>query len=139
VSAAICATPVRSISACSASASTDTSPSTNEALAAGCHQAEISQSTVDYDLSSSAKTKPDRAMTLGMADILQSRQILLVVSGARKAKPMRQLMDRDITTGFPASLLWLHRDTTCIVDSEAYSLCDRDDLRSGSHRLVRDV
>ena len=65
-----------------------------------------------------SRTRPTYGLTLGMGDIMLSRAILLLVSGAHKREPLRQLMQPAITTQFPASLLWLHPN--------CHLLCDRD-------------
>jgi 6-phosphogluconolactonase/glucosamine-6-phosphate isomerase/deaminase len=49
--------------------------------------------------------------------------VVLRVSGERKAEQMRRLMMRDISTNFPASLLWLHPGAICLCDRAAHSLC----------------
>jgi len=58
-------------------------------------------------------------LTLGMADILQSRKVLLLVNGSLKREALRELLSGRISTGFPASFLWLHADATCLCDQEA--------------------
>ena len=58
-------------------------------------------------------------LTLGMADILQSKQVLLLVNGPHKREPLQRLLSGEITTRFPASLLWLHPDATCVCDQAA--------------------
>jgi len=63
---------------------------------------------------------PRRGLTMGMADILRSRTILLLVSGRHKAAPLRRLMSGRVTTRCPASLLWLHPDVTVHCDREAW-------------------
>ena len=65
------------------------------------------------------KTKPGFGLTLGMAEILASREILLLVSGASKRKPLGKLLEREITTDFPASFLWLHPNWTLLCDRAA--------------------
>ena len=66
-----------------------------------------------------SKLKPKFGLTLGMAEILASREILLLVSGAGKREPLRKLVQREITTEFPASFLWLHSNWTLLCDREA--------------------
>lgn len=50
---------------------------------------------------------PPRAITLGLADILQAERILLVVTGAQKAPILRRLLEEPPSADLPAS--WLHR------------------------------
>jgi galactosamine-6-phosphate isomerase len=59
-------------------------------------------------------------LTLGMANILQSKKILLLVSGQEKRYVLSRLLSEEVSTEFPASLLWLHNDVTCVYDHDAY-------------------
>jgi len=49
-----------------------------------------------------ANKRPSYGLTLGMTEILASREILLLVSGAAKRQPLERLLQREITTEFPA-------------------------------------
>jgi glucosamine-6-phosphate deaminase len=57
-----------------------------------------------------------------MADLLQARRVMLMVTGAAKQGAMRRLLRGPITTQFPASLLQLHHDVTLLCDESAMSL-----------------
>lgn len=94
-----------------------------DTLARSVHLSELSDTTQHHSLLGSAGHQPTFGLTLGMGDLLQSRYVMLLVSGKHKAEQMRRLMDKDITTQFPASLLWTHPDAICICDKEAYALC----------------
>ena len=65
-------------------------------------------------------------VTLGMGDILRSRKVLLLVSGAHKREAMERLREPRVSTAFPASLLWLHGDAVCLCDREAAEPPDPD-------------
>ena len=62
---------------------------------------------------------PHRGLTLGLGEVLRSRSILLLVSGAAKRQALGQALEGRITTRCPASFLWLHPDVTVICDREA--------------------
>lgn len=74
---------------------------------------------------------PTHAITMGIASILQSKRILLLASGYKKAEAMKQLITGPIHEEFPASALRRHDDVTIIADEEALSLV------SHSRRSVR--
>jgi galactosamine-6-phosphate isomerase len=95
-----------------------------DTLARTVHLSELSDSTQSHSLLGGISRAPTFGLTLGMGDLLQSRYVMLLVSGAHKAHQMRTLMDKDISTQFPASLLWTHPDAICICDKEAYALCE---------------
>jgi galactosamine-6-phosphate isomerase len=90
-----------------------------DVLAAGPHVARLAASTRAHSMVRAMKTPPRRGLTMGLADILRSRAILLLVSGAHKAAPLRRVLSGRVTTRCPASLLWLHPDVTVLCDREA--------------------
>ncbi len=64
---------------------------------------------------------PTSAITMGIATILKSKKIILLASGKEKHKALVELMNSDINTGNPATMLKLHPDVTLLCDKEAYS------------------
>src|SRR5262245_45299162 len=64
---------------------------------------------------------PTYGVTLGMTEILASREVLLMVNGTKKQDAVRRLMQHEISTDFPASFLWLHSNWTflCACDADA--------------------
>jgi 6-phosphogluconolactonase/glucosamine-6-phosphate isomerase/deaminase len=64
------------------------------------------------------QTQVRTGLTLGLADILQARRIVLPVPGAPKRDVARRLLAGGVSTRFPASPLKLHPDETCFSDQE---------------------
>jgi len=95
------------------------------ALAAGPHVARLAPSTRAHSMLRATSVPPSRGLTMGMADILRSRAILLLVSGRHKAAPLRRLMSGRVTTRCPASLLWLHPEVTVHCDRAAWPVAAR--------------
>jgi len=62
---------------------------------------------------------PQRAITLGLREILAAQSILLVVTGAAKAKVLRRVLETPPTADIPASWLQRHRSVTVIADRQA--------------------
>ena len=62
---------------------------------------------------------PSRAITLGLAEILQARRILLVVSGSGKAPILRRLLQDPPSPELPASWLQAHPALQLWVDRAA--------------------
>jgi galactosamine-6-phosphate isomerase len=83
------------------------------------HVAELSETSLTHAMISASGDRPRYGLTLGMADILQSRRILLLVTGAAKREPLSRLLSGEITTSFPASLLTLHSDVLLLCDAAA--------------------
>jgi glucosamine-6-phosphate deaminase len=67
---------------------------------------------------------PERAITVGMKTIFESREILLLASGANKADAVAETLYGTISPGVPASMLSRHRNTTLLLDFEAAELVE---------------
>jgi len=83
------------------------------------HVARLSPVSLRHPMLANSPKLPVYGLTLGMAEILVSRDILLLVSGVNKREPLKRLLRREITTEFPASFLWLHPNWTLLCDQEA--------------------
>ena len=64
---------------------------------------------------------PTHAMTMGIANIMRAKSILMLISGTNKADTVVNLLKGKVTTDFPASVLNNHPDVTVIIDEAAYS------------------
>jgi glucosamine-6-phosphate deaminase len=62
---------------------------------------------------------PERAITLGLAEILAAERIVLVVTGAAKAEVLRRCLEEPPTPELPASWLQGHPAVTVIADGAA--------------------
>jgi len=65
---------------------------------------------------------PDRGMTLGIAEIMASRALLVLASGAHKAAIVRAAIEGAETPDVPASLLRAHPRLTWLLDDAAASM-----------------
>jgi galactosamine-6-phosphate isomerase len=59
--------------------------------------------------------------TLGIADVMQSKAVVLLASGAHKRLPLHRLLTGTISPEFPASLLRKHPVCHLFCDWDAYS------------------
>jgi glucosamine-6-phosphate deaminase len=69
----------------------------------------------------SIKDVPTQAVTMGMATIMQAKSIILIATGANKAKAI-QLTASKIDPSCPASMLQRHKNSAIYVDTAAASL-----------------
>ncbi len=58
---------------------------------------------------------PTHAITMGIGTILESRAIVLLVSGSGKEEALATLRGGAVSTDFPASVLWKHPDVTVLA------------------------
>lgn len=65
---------------------------------------------------------PRQAITMGIATILESREIFLLVSGTSKAEALARLMNGEVSEQFPASILKNHQNITIFADQDAAAL-----------------
>jgi glucosamine-6-phosphate deaminase len=72
------------------------------------------------DFGGNPQAVPEQAITLGLAEILAARQILLVVTGAAKAPVLQRLLQDQPGPQLPASWLHQHPAVTLIVDRDAW-------------------
>lgn len=81
-----------------------------------CHIAKLATSTVQHNMVQTMNKIPTFGMTVGLKDILNSKKILLLVTGTGKQEAIKKLMTKEITTQLPASFLWLHPNVECLID-----------------------
>lgn len=62
---------------------------------------------------------PREALSMGMATILRARRIVLLATGASKARCVERMIDGPITTRVPASFLQLHPAAEVWLDRDA--------------------
>ena len=65
---------------------------------------------------------PKRAITMGIADIMSAKQLLLLASGLSKAQAVKAMVQGEVSVNCPASILQRHSNAVVIVDKLAASL-----------------
>jgi galactosamine-6-phosphate isomerase len=86
------------------------------------HVSKLTPESKKHAMLATLKRKPSHGLTLGMADILSSRIILLFVNGPKKRAILKRTLESRVTTHLPASFLHLH--------SNVFVFCDREATRS---------
>lgn len=89
-----------------------------------CHMVQLSERTRIDNSRFFAKGAivPAHAITMGMQDIMDAREILLVATGEAKAEIVSRFHDSDVTEGIPFTILKRHPNAKIILDSAAASL-----------------
>ncbi|PKG25614.1 glucosamine-6-phosphate deaminase [Niallia nealsonii] len=71
---------------------------------------------------SSMNEVPTHAISMGISTIMQSKNILLLVSGSKKAEILYRVLTEDVDESLPASILKTHPNVTIIADQDALSV-----------------
>lgn len=79
----------------------------------------MSESSRNHPMLAGLVPPPAQGMTLGLADILNSRTLLLLVFGEEKQEALRRWWTTGLTTHLPASLLRLHHRVIGFCDEAA--------------------
>jgi len=85
-------------------------------LEPNCHVAPLSTESLRHPMISSLDKKPEYGLTLGMQEILDSRQIIMLVSGREKKQIARRFLEGKVSGLLPASYLREHPRTECLID-----------------------
>lgn len=87
----------------------------------GTHVVELAWETrlANAEAFGSPEAVPERAITLGIRNILAAREILLLAKGASKAEAVRRALEEEPSPDLPASALQLHPRVTVYLDREA--------------------
>ena len=80
------------------------------------HTVSLAESTIEANsrFFASIDDVPKKAITMGMASIMQAKKILLIASGKAKKDIVEKAFFGEITPFVPASILQLHADVTVI-------------------------
>ncbi len=94
----------------------------DENLVAGTHITGLTESTINANsrFFDDISEVPTKALTMGMTTILKAKKIVLLASGKSKAAVVKELLNDNINTNVPATLLKVHPDVILICDKEAY-------------------
>lgn len=90
-------------------------------FAKGTGLVDLTQSTIEANsrFFASIEDVPKKAVSMGIATIMQARKIMLMASGQAKAAIIAKTIFGEITPDVPASALQLHRNVTFFLDEAA--------------------
>ncbi len=88
------------------------------------HLVQLDDDTIEANARffASKEDVPKTAISMGIKNIMHSKKIILMASGAGKAEILKEMIFGDVTPNVPASILQLHNDVTLILDKEAASV-----------------
>ncbi|OGQ48712.1 MAG: hypothetical protein A3H42_00315 [Deltaproteobacteria bacterium RIFCSPLOWO2_02_FULL_46_8] len=85
-----------------------------------CREVALTDETLRHNAKDLAgENIPTHALTMGIADILEARTLLLLVTGTNKRESLKRLMELSPTPDYPATFLKEHPNVTLITDRPA--------------------
>ena len=66
-----------------------------------------------------------KGITLGLKHLQQSKKVLLLANGTKKAGVIKKTVEGEVTNEFPASIMQTHANGFVMIDEEAAALLDR--------------
>tara|TARA_R110002074_G_scaffold197610_16_gene365053 strand:+ start:8260 stop:8967 length:708 start_codon:yes stop_codon:yes gene_type:complete len=81
-----------------------------------CYVSALAPSTQNHTMILSEQTPPTIGVTLGINSILETKEILFIVTGTGKTAAYTQWLTKEITPSLPASILWKHPKVTLVTD-----------------------
>lgn len=66
--------------------------------------------------------QPNLSITMGIGTILESRQVVLIATGASKAQAIKDTVEGALSAACPASILQMHPKAVIVLDQAAASL-----------------
>lgn len=90
----------------------------------GTREVSLTKSTIDANSRYFAKSEdvPRKAISMGIGSILKAKKIILLASGIKKAKAIKDTIEGKVTKDVPSSFLQNHKNVTLIIDKDAASL-----------------
>ena len=93
------------------------------------HVVDLKQSTIEDNarlfFDGNIDEVPRQAVSMGIANIMQAKKVLLLAFGEGKAKAVKGMVEGPKTTDLPASALQDHPDCVLIIDEAAASLLSK--------------
>ncbi|MEI6751756.1 MAG: 6-phosphogluconolactonase [Paludibacter sp.] len=81
-----------------------------------CHKATLTEKSMEHSMAKNMGNEmPTYGLTLGMANILQSKKIIMIIAGKGKEDIIKRFLSKEINTNLPASFLWLHPNVECLM------------------------
>ncbi|HRP55097.1 glucosamine-6-phosphate deaminase [Agriterribacter sp.] len=70
-------------------------------------------------------TELHQGITLGLKHLLESKKVLLLANGSKKAAVIQKALEGEITNRLPASIIRRHPNSTVMIDEEAAAMLKR--------------
>ncbi|MDR2008165.1 MAG: glucosamine-6-phosphate deaminase [Alphaproteobacteria bacterium] len=105
-------------------------------LASHTRDKELKQNTIEANarfFGGDVNLVPKKAITVGIQTLLDSREVLIMMSGERKALALHHCLEGAISHVWPVSILQMHQKALIVVDEEAAS-----EIKVKTYRYFKD-
>ncbi len=85
------------------------------------HVVQLDKKTKTHDMLTKNNVNMDYGMTIGMADIIAARKVLLIATGNDKEDSFNVFQKGEVRSDLPASILWLHPNALCVFEKNINS------------------
>jgi len=82
------------------------------------HTVKLTEKTKTHTMLTKTSVPINYGMTLGISNIISSKMILFLATGEDKNVSFHKFMSGKVCTDLPASILWLHPDTSCVYEKK---------------------
>jgi galactosamine-6-phosphate isomerase len=79
----------------------------------------LADSSKKHTMLKDVKTKMQQGITIGLKEIMEAKEIFLIITGIGKKKAWTKLLDRAPIKDFPASAIFEHNNYSIFVDLES--------------------
>lgn len=77
-------------------------------------------------LFNSVEQVPQYGISMGIGTIMQSKELIVIANGPKKARAIKKMVTGPITAQFPASIIQMHPKAAVIIDKTAGALLNKD-------------
>lgn len=84
-----------------------------------CRIVQLAKSSKKHQMLGALKSSLDKGITIGLKEIMESKEVVLIVTGEGKAKACKKLLDKMSIEEFPASAVYEHKNYSIFIDEEA--------------------
>jgi len=74
------------------------------------------------------QTALGKGLTLGVKTVMETKKVILMANGVKKAEVMKNVLEGPITNEVPASIIRTHHNALVMIDDEAASMLQHADL-----------
>lgn len=83
-----------------------------------CRIVQLANSSKKHEMLGVMKGTLDKGITIGLKEIMEAKELLLIVSGEGKSQACKKLLEKVTPFEFPASVVYQHDNYSILIDEE---------------------